>query len=60
MTSRWNEIIRVMKDKYTSETRKVKRIIGDKGIAQKYQGQFTLGKEAAHYGQECTEAVQCG
>lgn len=50
-----------MKDKYTSETRKVKRIIGDKGIAQKYQGQFTLGKEeAAHYGWECTAAVQYG
>lgn len=50
-----------MKDKYKCETRKVKRIIRDKGIAQKYQGQVTLGKEeAVHYGWEYTETVQNG
>lgn len=55
------KFVRVMKDKYKSETKKVKRIIRDKGIAQKYQGQVTLGKEeVVHYGWEYTEAVRYG
>lgn len=55
------KFVRVMKDKCKSGTRKVKRIISDKGIAQEYQGQVTLGKEeAVHCGWEYTEAVQYG